>query len=334
MTAYSITNIKRKEGEIMKKNTSLFILIIVIVALCAFLGSCQKVCVHTYDNDCDASCNSCGEVREINGHNWENETCTTPRICIICGETEGEPLGHKWNEATCDTPRTCNICGITSGSALGHTSENDDGDCTTAIRCSTCKEVITDGNSSHTPAPDDGDCTTPVECIYCPTVVEDAKSHVFSDIYVLNENEHCQLCTNENCETTSEPIAHSGTGIVGEDGFERCECGYIVADHGHEHNEVVIKSNENGHWYECACGNSATPMVSHESKEDDSDCTTDVLCTVCDYPIISGNYAHVDSDGDGLCDNDGCEKEASNTPSGDEPTDKNDGIDLPMDEND
>ncbi|MBQ7956295.1 MAG: hypothetical protein IJ282_11205 [Lachnospiraceae bacterium] len=36
-------------------------------------------------------------------HEWERATCTEPRTCISCGETDGEPKGHDWIEAT-DTP--------------------------------------------------------------------------------------------------------------------------------------------------------------------------------------------------------------------------------------
>lgn len=27
-------------------------------------------------------------------HQWEEATCTTPKTCTQCGETEGEALGH------------------------------------------------------------------------------------------------------------------------------------------------------------------------------------------------------------------------------------------------
>lgn len=54
-------------------------------------------------------------------HNWQEATCTEPKTCTKCGETEGEPLGHVWQEATCSTPKTCTVCGETSGTTLQHT---------------------------------------------------------------------------------------------------------------------------------------------------------------------------------------------------------------------
>ena len=61
-------------------------------------------------------------------HDWTPATCTAPKTCSICGETEGEALGHSWNNATCTTPKTCSVCGETEGEALGHNYEN--GSCT------------------------------------------------------------------------------------------------------------------------------------------------------------------------------------------------------------
>ena len=54
-------------------------------------------------------------------HIWAEATCTEPKTCSECGETEGEALGHTWEEATCTAPKTCSRCGETEGEALGHT---------------------------------------------------------------------------------------------------------------------------------------------------------------------------------------------------------------------
>lgn len=53
-------------------------------------------------------------------HQWIEATCTEPRTCGKCGETEGEALGHQWLAATCTAPQTCSVCGMTEGTALGH----------------------------------------------------------------------------------------------------------------------------------------------------------------------------------------------------------------------
>lgn len=54
-------------------------------------------------------------------HTWVEASCTEPKTCSECGETEGEPLGHSWVEATCAQPKHCSECGVTEGEPLEHT---------------------------------------------------------------------------------------------------------------------------------------------------------------------------------------------------------------------
>ena len=58
-------------------------------------------------------------------HIWTAATCTAPKTCSTCGETEGSSLGHTWTAATCTTPMTCTVCGTTDGNAKGHTAVID-----------------------------------------------------------------------------------------------------------------------------------------------------------------------------------------------------------------
>ena len=46
-------------------------------------------------------------------HTWTEATCTAPKTCDSCGETEGDVLEHSWTEATCTAPKTCSVCGKT-----------------------------------------------------------------------------------------------------------------------------------------------------------------------------------------------------------------------------
>lgn len=103
---------------------------------------------------------------------WNPATCTAPKTCNMCGETEGEALGHDWTEATCTSPKTCSRCGVTEGEAKGHVpgewkQEKPDysaATITTAQKCSVCgatldskKEDITsfvDGEVFSIPASD------------------------------------------------------------------------------------------------------------------------------------------------------------------------------------
>ena len=82
---------------------------------------------------------------ELYGHAWVEASCTEPRICGICGETEGEPLGHDWKDADCTEPRTCRRCGETEGEALGH--DWGDPDEKGMRTCSRCGETEKEGDN-------------------------------------------------------------------------------------------------------------------------------------------------------------------------------------------
>lgn len=53
-------------------------------------------------------------------HEWTEATCTSPRTCLKCKDTEGVALGHQWKSATCTQPETCVRCGMTQGELAEH----------------------------------------------------------------------------------------------------------------------------------------------------------------------------------------------------------------------
>lgn len=73
-------------------------------------------------------------------HEWKDATCTDPKTCIKCGETEGEVTEHTWAEATCSVPRTCSVCGETEGNALEHTLT--EANYQQASTCEVCGEIV------------------------------------------------------------------------------------------------------------------------------------------------------------------------------------------------
>ena len=84
-------------------------------------------------------------------HEWKEATCTEPKTCTKCGETEGEALGHKWTEATCTKAKECSRCGEESGEPLGHDvkewKEESASTCSEAGKevgtCTRCGETVT-----------------------------------------------------------------------------------------------------------------------------------------------------------------------------------------------
>ena len=79
--------------------------------------------IHSYDNACDADCNQCGEIREVEDHVY-TDACDAD--CDVCGATRVAPHAYA---ADCDN--TCDACGMVRPSVPGvHTYDHDcDTDC-------------------------------------------------------------------------------------------------------------------------------------------------------------------------------------------------------------
>lgn len=119
-------------------------------------------------------------------HVWQEATCTEPKTCTECGETEGSPLGHTWTAATCTIPKTCSVCGETDGTALEHTWI--DATCTAPETCSVCGE--TNGTAlEHTWI--DATCTAPKTCSLCGETEGDLAEHD------LDSTGKCRVCDNQ-----------------------------------------------------------------------------------------------------------------------------------------
>ena len=140
----------------MRKTISFCML---LFAFCIFLTACgNKKCEqHVYDDCADTECNVCGETRD-SMHSWKDATCTTLKTCTVCQATEGEMLPHNWEDATCITAKTCKTCKATEGEPLGHTPAEDDGNCTTPIKCVNCEQDAKAGATGHHDADHDYLC--------------------------------------------------------------------------------------------------------------------------------------------------------------------------------
>lgn len=121
---YDGHNYSMKRGKIMKaKREKRWICGIGTFIICFMLTGCcmnhewkEATCTEP------KTCAKCGETEgEALGHTWMDATCTEAKHCSICGETEGEPLAHTWVDATCAEAKHCSICGATEGEPLEHT---------------------------------------------------------------------------------------------------------------------------------------------------------------------------------------------------------------------
>ena len=331
----------------MKKLTLILLSVLMIVTLAA----CGSECEHTYDNACDATCNDCGETREVSAHQWKDATCTTLKTCTVCKATEGEMLPHNWEDATCITAKTCKTCKTTEGEPLGHKPAEDDGNCCTDVLCTVCGAVTTPAKLEHIAHADDGDCTTPITCTECGWLMKPAQEHKFNGDWKTDADGHWQMCQNKDCKVAGTKEAHN----KGSDG--KCTvCGYVVEVlTPHEHSYTVADYDDTHHYKKCACGQidestrvshtatsdndcttddkcscgyTVTAAKDHVAGEDDGNCTTPIKCVNCEQDAKAGATDHLDADHDYTCDNAGCQVTVGNPPK-----DENSGIDLPIDRN-
>ena len=145
-------------------------------------------------------------------HEWYAATCTSPKTCSLCGETEGEPLPHTWQDATCTAPKTCAVCQSTEGEPLPHTWKN--ATCTDAKICTVCE--TTEGAAlGHTWV--DATCTAPKTCSVCQTTEGEAAGHKWEEA-TTEAPETCSVCkqtSGSKLETDSRFTTKSTKALQG-----------------------------------------------------------------------------------------------------------------------
>ncbi len=137
-------------------------------------------------------------------------------------------------------------------------------------------------NNGHTASEDDGDCTTSVKCIYHDDVIViPAKQHDFSGDWHKDENAHWHNCQNSGCTISEVKTAHIGnddddctTAVV-------CECGYVLTAAKSEHIWGAWVSDGNGkHTHKCTV-DGCTVSETNDCSSGTATCHTKAVCDVC-----------------------------------------------------
>ena len=137
-------------------------------------------------------------------------------------------------------------------------------------------------NDGHTASEDDGDCTTPVKCIYHnDVIVIPAKQHDFSGEWHKNENEHWHNCQNSGCTMSEAKTAHSGNDDNDCTTPVACECGYVLTAARSEHTWGEWVSDGNGkHTHKCTA-DSCTAAETKDCGGGTATCHTKAVCDAC-----------------------------------------------------
>lgn len=73
-------------------------------------------------------------------HVWIEATCEQPKICSMCGKTEGSALGHGGGTPTCEHRAICTRCGNEYGGFAEHQYRNEE-----CIICGAYSEAVSEG---------------------------------------------------------------------------------------------------------------------------------------------------------------------------------------------
>ena len=137
-------------------------------------------------------------------------------------------------------------------------------------------------NDGHTASEDDGDCTTPVKCIYHnDVIVIPAKQHDFSGEWHKDENQHWHSCQNSGCTISEAKVAHSGNDDNDCTTPVACECGYVLTAARSEHTWGEWVSDGNGkHTHKCTA-DSCTAAETKDCGGGTATCHTKAVCDAC-----------------------------------------------------
>lgn len=276
----------------------------------------KVVCVHKYDNNCDTTCNVCGDTREAK-HDWDDGKITTKATCSASGEklytcttckkTKTESVKKLSHSYTNDCDAECNNCGherdidheftqlydathhwmkckvcstIKNKNKHNTSTSYSTTTKTHGYKCKDCGAMTQEKNHAF-----DNDCDPSCSvCGYTRNI-----SHSYSTKWTYDETKHWHEC--EVCQDQLEAIPHTPGPEATESSPQMCtECGYIIAEaQKHEHAMAGDWLNDSiGHWYRCECGEQSKPDVHEWGEVTQKDENMVSACVECGYERIEG----------------------------------------------
>ena len=239
-----------------------------------------------------------GKISHAWGSWTSNGDDSHTRICTN-NNNHTETNDCSGGEATCTERAACTVCGEKYGNTAPHsyTTENgykgDDG------HANTCVCGAHDTPTAHTPDRQEPTEDDPKKCTVCGYIIEPAAGHIShnpKDEWQSDSTHHWHGCT--GCE--GQQLDKAEHNPQEDDGD--CTTPVLCVDCG----RVVIEAKTHAFTNDCdkdcnnlGCENTRT--TAHIPAEDDGDCTTDILCTVCGEIAVKGSDDHISGADDGDC---------------------------------
>lgn len=238
---------------------------------------------HTYDSDCDAECNVCGNKRTIQHTfttSWSKNYSSHWHECTKCGDKKDEAKHTPGAEATETSEQVCTVCGYVITPVKEHVHKFETTWSSDEVghwyKCSGCKE-----EKSYASHVFDDACDA--DCNICSYKKE--LSHTYDDSWNTSKTEHWQVCT--VCKEESEHEKHIPGEEATDEAAQICTvCAYELApmlEHVHDFGTVWMQ-DQNTHWQKCKCGETSVPVehVWDKGKENKDDTIT-FTCEECAF---------------------------------------------------
>lgn len=253
----------------------------------------------------------CQQMRKVSDHRGGTATCVAEAVCDICHQSYG-------------TKNAQNHVNTVRQNEKAATTEEDgySGD----MVCTECKQIVEQGHTipklsstcQHSYVEQVDAEKSWEECTRCGAE-RNVRPHVLS--YRSNGKEHWQQCV--SCKYQTQPEQHTpDPSEMDTDCTTKLTCAvcdYVIEEAKEHSYNSAYATGPNGHWHVCTnagCSQTST-VTAHVPKEDDGDCTTDVVCADCGYVITEKSESHLfngnwESDENGhyqRCQNSGCKQE-------------------------
>ena len=284
-------------------------IIIIVIAVLIAVGGTVTAVVMLGEKDCE--------------HEWAEATCTSPKTCKLCEETEGDPAGHSYGAWVGNGDGThTKTCSRDSSHKVNENCSGGSATCTDKAVCISCSEEYGElgdhsfgewtpnGDGTHTRvcayneehtetegcAGGSATCEEKAKCSICGGEHGEYAGHTFGSTFGHDETHHWLVpsCSHEG--EKKDVTVHQYTPSVTEptcteDGYTTytCVCGrsYVgdeVDASGHEYNGAY-GYNGSEHWRKASCGHDGETSV--PEAHNFTSTVTNPTCTEKGYTTYS-----------------------------------------------
>lgn len=271
---------------------------------CGYVKAAGAGCSHKYSNDCDATCNICGESRYEGGDRHTiitldavEATCrqtglTEGKKCSACGTiTERQEVvpmkPHKYYgdyscSSECINPG-CDYVRATAGHKFTYACDTE---------CNICGQTI-EGRTGDHKYTNNCDTTCDYGCGYVRTDVAD---HDYGTTWKSNSAGHWQVCQECGAKSSETPVAHAYNDETTVDGHTGTCYDTVCDDCGYTREVTHTLNSENvctecgyevtcNHTYDdcldTTCNLCGATRVAPGHKGGTATCTAYAVCDVC-----------------------------------------------------